>query len=152
MSDPDYYNWLGVPRDASLEDIRQAFRQLARQLRPDAHQDLQAPEEFLRLQEANEILSNPQLKCAYDANLPPVIPLVTIKPNYSVGKNPRINETQLVYVLVELHTPEMTEESAPSALNVSLVLDCSTSMKGNRNETVKVTAIEIIRKLRPQDI
>lgn len=84
--------------------------------------------------------------------MPPVIPLVNITPIYSVDKIPRINETQLVYDLVELHAPEMTEESAPSALNVSLVLDCSTSMKGNRIETVKVTAIEIIRKLRLQDI
>jgi Ca-activated chloride channel family protein len=58
----------------------------------------------------------------------------------------------LVYALVELQAPGVTEESAPSALNVSLVLDCSTSMKGDRIETVKVTAIEIIRKLRPQDI
>ena len=58
----------------------------------------------------------------------------------------------MVYALLELQAPGVTEESAPSALNVSLVLDFSTSMKGDRIETVKVTAIEIIRKLRPQDI
>jgi len=85
--------WLGVPRDASLEDIRQAYRQLACQFHPDAHSDVQTPEEFLHVQEAYEVLSNPQQKSTYGTSLPPVVPLVNVTPIYSAGKLPRINET-----------------------------------------------------------
>jgi curved DNA-binding protein CbpA len=46
MSDVDYYGWLGVHWDASLEDIRQDYRRLARQLHPDTHWDVQVSQEF----------------------------------------------------------------------------------------------------------
>ena len=106
MSDIDYYGWLGVSRDASLEDIRQVYRQLARQFHPDAHPDVHVPQEFLHVQEAYEVLSNPQQKSTYDASLPPVVPLVNVTPIYSADKLPRINETQLVYALMELQAPQ----------------------------------------------
>lgn len=46
MSDVDYYGWLGVYWDTSLEHIRQDYRRLARQLHPDTHRDVQASQEF----------------------------------------------------------------------------------------------------------
>ena len=67
---------------------------------------MQAPHEFLHVQEAYEVLSNPQQKSTYDASLPPVVPLVNVTPINSAGKLPRINETQLVYALMELQAPQ----------------------------------------------
>ncbi len=63
----DYYEVLGVPRDASSDDIKRAFRQLARELHPDANPD--SPEAEARFKEvalAYEVLSNPERRERYD--------------------------------------------------------------------------------------
>ena len=54
----DYYEVLGVEKDASLNDIKFAYRRLAKQLHPDANRtDPKAKEKFIELQEAYEPLS-----------------------------------------------------------------------------------------------
>lgn len=63
----DYYSTLGVPRDASADDIKKAFRKLARQYHPDTAQDKKAAEEkFKEINEANEVLSDPEKRKKYD--------------------------------------------------------------------------------------
>jgi molecular chaperone DnaJ len=62
----DYYDVLGVPRDASSDDIRKAFRKLARQFHPDVNKDAGAEAKFKELNEAYEILSDEQKRAAYD--------------------------------------------------------------------------------------
>ena len=63
----DYYTTLGVPRDAGAEDIKKAFRKLARQYHPDVAKDKKAAEEkFKEINEANEVLSDPQKRKKYD--------------------------------------------------------------------------------------
>jgi len=64
----DYYEILGVPRDASQEEIKKAFRRLARQYHPDVAKDKKAAEEkFKEINEAYEVLSNPETRKKYDA-------------------------------------------------------------------------------------
>lgn len=64
----DYYKILGVPRTASEEDIRKAFRKLARQYHPDvAKNKKEAEEKFKEINEANEVLSDPEKRKKYDA-------------------------------------------------------------------------------------
>ena len=63
----DYYEVLGVPKDASAEDIKKAYRKLAKECHPDLHpNDKQAEERFKELNEANEVLSDPEKRARYD--------------------------------------------------------------------------------------
>ncbi len=63
----DYYAVLGVPREASAEEIKQAFRKLARQYHPDVARDkAQAEERFKEINEAHEVLSDPEKRRRYD--------------------------------------------------------------------------------------
>lgn len=63
----DYYKVLGVPREASQDTIKQAFRKLARQYHPDVAKDKKTAEEkFKEINEANEVLSDPEKRRKYD--------------------------------------------------------------------------------------
>jgi molecular chaperone DnaJ len=63
----DYYDILGVKKSASAEDIRKAFRKLARKYHPDVNPgDKAAEEKFKALSEANDVLSDPKKRKIYD--------------------------------------------------------------------------------------
>lgn len=63
----DYYGILGVKKSASAEDIRKAFRKLARKYHPDVNPgDKAAEEKFKSLSEANDVLSDPKKRKIYD--------------------------------------------------------------------------------------
>ncbi len=67
MSKRDFYEVLGVSRDASERDIKKAYKRLAMKFHPDRNQgDAQAAEKFKEVKEAYEILTDPQKKAAYD--------------------------------------------------------------------------------------
>ncbi len=65
--DKDYYGILGVKKTASAEEIRKAFRKLARKYHPDVNPgDKSAEEKFKQLSEANDVLSDPKKRKIYD--------------------------------------------------------------------------------------
>ena len=67
MQFKDYYAILGVPKTASQDEIRKAFRKLARQHHPDVAKDKKGAEtKFKEINEANEVLGDPQKRAKYD--------------------------------------------------------------------------------------
>src|SRR5215471_3049356 len=63
----DYYGILGVKKNASQEEIRKAFRKLARKYHPDVNPgDKKAEEKFKEMSEANDVLSDPKKRKIYD--------------------------------------------------------------------------------------
>lgn len=66
MARRDYYEILGVPRTATQEEIKRAFRRLAREHHPDINQDPRAGERFKEMNEAYQILGDPERRAQYD--------------------------------------------------------------------------------------
>ena len=67
----DYYETLGVPRDASSEDIRKAYRKLARENHPDVNKSPGAEDRFKEISEAYEVLRDDEKRAQYDRPSPP---------------------------------------------------------------------------------
>jgi curved DNA-binding protein len=66
MKYKDYYKILGVARDASADDIKKAYRKLARKFHPDVSKESGAEEKFKEVGEAYETLKDPEKRAAYD--------------------------------------------------------------------------------------
>lgn len=62
----DYYETLGVSRDASKEDIKRAYRRLARKYHPDVNKEAGAEDRFKEISRAYEVLSEPETRGRYD--------------------------------------------------------------------------------------
>jgi curved DNA-binding protein len=67
MEYKDYYKTLGVARDATQAEIKRAYRKLARRFHPDVSKEPDAEARFKEINEANEVLHDPEKRAAYDA-------------------------------------------------------------------------------------
>ncbi len=93
----DLYKLLGLPREASQEDIRKAHRKLVRKYHPDANpEDPQAGERFKEIQQAYEVLSNPEKRREYDKRLNTSSRESSGKPRAGAGRRARGGTTHTV--------------------------------------------------------
>ncbi len=159
MGQESFYRRLGISEKATQEEIQAAFRSAARKLHPDVNLQAGATEHFLEVKEAYEILVDPQKRSVYDdrnvftREVPP--PPIRVTPYHSRSKLLWLPESQLHYTLLDMEvlTDQIPNEAKGThPTNITLVLDCSTSMQGDRLDRVKASAIEIMRQLRDQDI
>jgi Ca-activated chloride channel family protein len=151
----NYYLILGVSRGATQEEIRKAYFSAARRLHPDKNVAPGDTEFFIGAKEAYEVLSDVNKRANYDAGLPPEIPInlpISQRIIFSRENLVPMQEPQLIYILLEYAPSIEKTDNVPSpALNLCLLVDRSTSMKGQNLDIVKATAIQILRRLRPQD-
>ncbi|HEY2575418.1 MAG TPA: molecular chaperone DnaJ [Streptosporangiaceae bacterium] len=70
----DYYAVLGVRRDAAPDEIKKAYRRLARELHPDVNPDPQTQDRFKEITQAYEVLSDPEKRQMYDLGADPFAP------------------------------------------------------------------------------
>jgi Ca-activated chloride channel family protein len=136
----DYYAALGLRPSATLQEIKRAYRVLARRFHPDTSTVPDANERFHHVQEAYEILNDPEQRRAYDqwrekeglAQAPALV----LKHVVSHSILPLLGEPQILYLLLELSpSPDLEIKRLP--FNLCLVVDRSTSMQGVRLQRVK---------------
>lgn len=150
------YELLGLPEDASPEEIRRAYHQAALRHHPDVHRG--ETELFIQAQQAYEVLSDPNRRSLYDEQLQKQAAensFASIRTIYSRAALACLSEPQILYTLLSL-SPEQPARETPLPeripFNLCLVLDRSTSMRGERLDSVKAAAIELIRQLGPKDL
>ncbi|PKN92500.1 MAG: hypothetical protein CVU44_15310 [Chloroflexi bacterium HGW-Chloroflexi-6] len=153
------YALLGLFRSATPEEVRRAYLKSAKKLHPDKNQAPGETELFLDVQQAYQVLVDPQRRAAYDATLPadeveqvfrsPLDCKIELsRPSIHGGK-----DKQLVYALATIATSADHARTAKTPpLNICLVLDCSTSMQGPKMEMAKASALQLIQRLAPEDI
>lgn len=152
--DKNYYAILKVDVNATEDQIRKAYRALARQHHPDVSSHPQAAERFHDVQQAYEILVDPEQRRAYDR----------LRESEGLDKSSALSirsvishkylltnvEEQALYVWLDV-TPAADLPAARLPLNLCLVLDRSTSMQGMRLQQVKEGTRQIIDRLNPND-
>ncbi len=150
----DYFNLLGLPRNATAEEIRKAFFEAARRYHPDANPDPLAQEKFIEIQKAFEVLSDPLKRAAYTDKLPDSVDSSSIGLHFEHSRQilQMFAEDQLFYSLIKLDCPANDSPTRMLPLNLCLVIDRSTSMEGARLDTVKYSVVQLLKMMDDDDI
>ncbi len=153
MPNADLYGLLGIPASATPDDIKLAYRGAARRFHPDTNGGPGATEEFKLIAEAHAILSDPAQRARYDASLKQGSPgpALALRSLLSREKVPVLAEPQVVYALVDVRPTLPAGEIPTPPINLSLVIDRSTSMQGDRLDQVKTAVAQLIDSLREND-
>ncbi len=150
----DYYKTLDVDRNATEAQIRDSYRALVRVNHPDVSADPAATVTFREMQEAYEVLSDPEKRRTYDRLLASEgqdrSSAISIRATVSHKHLSTRVEEQAIYVLLDV-TPAAGLPTARLPLNLCLVLDRSTSMRGIRLQQVKEGTRQIIDRLNADD-
>ena len=150
----DFYDRLNIGTGASEEAIKKAYRLAVRKTHPDVNKNEGATQLFLDIQEAYKILSDPNRKGAYDDGREPqeTSAAVLTATEFSQDTLIRLDEPQIIYTLVDIVSTQVEKDTTDLPLNISFVLDNSTSMDGARLEILKGATKEIIQELNEDDL
>lgn len=146
----DYYQILGLERNASAGEIEEAFER--HQAESEGMQNEPVGSDSSIILHAFEVLSNPERRRLYDSLL-----AETQTPNLATAikvSSPQLavlDLPQILYLLVELR-PQDNNIGTSLPLNLCLVLDRSSSMRGERLDQVKNALQMLLEKLSPGDI
>lgn len=153
VENTDFYRRLNISTGASEEAIKKAYRLAARKAHPDVNKKEGATQLFLDIQEAYKVLSDPTQRDSYDAerDTGEIVPNILTHIEYSQSALWRLEEPQVIYALVNIVATEEERDTSNLPLNLSLVVDNSTSMEGARLDIVKTAAREIIQELDEDD-
>jgi Mg-chelatase subunit ChlD len=180
---PDLYQMLGVTPQATPQEIRRAFRRLARQYHPDMRPNVpNAEDHFRRLYHAYQVLISPEQRSRYEqafasqqaadaapagwgASSPnawntaewaavPARPQPTLELRCTLSQSQvaTLPSEQVLYVLSELLPMSGGQSLSSLPLNLCLVVDRSSSMRGEKLGAVKKALRQIIEQLEPEDI
>ncbi len=147
----DHYQLLGIDRHASTEMVAIAYaakRAAAFQegINPDSNAD------FQQIVYAYEVLSDPQRRDFYDSLLvETAVPTLKLDVTISSKQIPILDTPQLFYLLLELRPHELAEKQQ-LPLNLCLVVDRSTSMRGKRLDRMRTAVQLVCEKLAPGDV
>lgn len=156
----DYYSALGVQPSATDEEIKHAYRVLARQYHPDTRTEDVPTALFHEVQVAYAVLSDPHRRRAYDRRRARSRPQPHLEKHREVPLYWEVLQSQsqlcslypeqVLYLSIEIQ-PAATAPGRRLPLNLCLVIDRSTSMQGARLEHVKEAAHQIIDGLHDDD-
>lgn len=146
----EYYAILGITPQATPDQIRAAFASLRSKI-PQDQQNKSANPEYARLATAYEVLGDPERRATYDSLLVETksLEMVNLRVEASRDRIKISDAPQVVYLLVDILPPAQETKRRP--LNLSLVLDRSTSMQGTRLSHMKTAVELIINRLTKQD-
>lgn len=151
----DYYSILGIVPGASKSDIRKAYLEAIKLAHPD-HTKAEVGTRFFDVQEAFNILNDEESRSQYDLDLEPAPPILELfQSNLTLSRSilPKQIEQQLLYAMVDLEpTRTVGQDLFAPALNLCLVIDISSSMKGFKLEEVKRLCFKLAKTLNPADI
>ncbi len=153
-TDKNYYVILGIDANATEDQIRKAYRTLVREYHPDVNNSPEAEEIFHDVQEAYEVLADPEQRRTYDrlreAEGLDKSSALTLRSTLSHKFLLTGIEEQAFYVLLDV-TPATDLPTSRLPLNLCLVLDRSTSMQGMRLQQVKEGTRQIVDRLNEDD-
>ncbi len=155
MNFVDHYAILGVSPSASDEELRRSYRLAARRFHPDVNKAPGAAHAFRDVDRAYKVLSDPRERQEYYQlwqKYTAVAPALQMEALLSRRQIRPLDEPQLLYVLLKVQPVLEMALVSEAPLNVCLVVDRSTSMKGSRLQHVKRAAQRIISECRAEDV
>lgn len=154
--EPDYYALLGIPRNATAEQLRRAYREAALRLHPDRANRPGDTELFIQVNKAYEILNDETQRAAYDERLAALEADLASRSGFrcEVQQSRRallhLDEPQVHYLLMDITPSEAMPASRPP-INLSIIIDRSTSMRGQRLDQVRSATLTILKDMAPHD-
>ena len=141
----NYYNLLGIPFDATQDEIRKAYFDSAKKYHPDIQTSIDLKERFIQIQNAYETLKNEGKRQEYNLGLGNTATQdksIQINAYYSRTAIPLLSSPQLFYLLLDIFSTQKVKEDDLPTINLCLVVDTSTSMQGLILDKIKKEIIK----------